>query len=116
MYNRRLMRTRLLLLSLGLTFVCLLLEHQLLYKYLIVPQLWKWNHLPKYWWVVLLIPITATIVYIGFQIHNGIDLVVTAAGSSISTLFCIIGLLVFHQPGVGHDWDGEWRPIIFTTL
>ena len=89
--------------SLLLTCSGFFISHQLIYKLLILPQLWKWGHIPLVWWLLLLLLPLSSWIFIGARIRSLPDFGLTVLGSIVATILVTYILLVLGEPGLGHD-------------
>ena len=86
---------------LGLLAICatVLISDQIIYKYLIVPQLNRLHHVPYTWWIGVFSPILLCGIIIGLKTKNKRELIIISILAAFLSVFYNHVAAATHQPG-----------------
>ena len=86
-----------------------------IYKKLTIQQLHKWNHIPLYWWILLVIPLLIILIYAGTKLRSFKEIPILSIPFALTIQGYYYFASLLKEPGFlkSPEHPNFWKPILF---
>lgn len=93
------------------------ISHEFLYKNLVMPQLYKWHHIPLFWWLLLAIPPLMILIYTGIKLISYKEIPLFSVPYALTFQYYLYLASVYREPGFLKSSEHPlfWKPLTFIS-